>query len=142
MPTYLGDQDPVAGSDAHGHALAVAVNGAGADGQDLGLVELLDARLGQEDARGRLGLGLDALDQDPVEQRDERLDGADRGGLFIPRQQQNSVSQSCHCHDVSLIQWVRVVASAAAAGGSLGYGELAGAGPGLPAKAPRATTGG
>lgn len=79
--TYLRDQNPVAALDAHGHPLAVLVERAGADGKHLALVELLDARLGQEDAACRLGLGLDALHQHAVEQRDEGLDGADRGGL-------------------------------------------------------------
>lgn len=81
----LGNQDPVAGVDAHGDALAVLVKGAGADGQDLGLVELLDARLGQEDAAGGLGLGLDALHQHPVQQGDEGLDRSEGGGLFVGR---------------------------------------------------------
>ena len=80
-PTYLGNQHLVAGGHAHGQALAILVEGAGADGQDLGLVELLDARLGQEDAAGGLGLGLDALHDHAVEQGDEGLDGAERGGL-------------------------------------------------------------
>lgn len=69
--TNLGDQDAVASSAAHGHALAVLVQAAGADGENLGLVELLDARLGEEDAAGRLGLGLDALHEHAVEERDK-----------------------------------------------------------------------
>lgn len=77
----MGDQDAVAGSDAHRGPLAVLVQAAGADGEDLGLVELLDARLGQEDAAGGLGLGLDALDQDAVQEGDEGADGLERGGL-------------------------------------------------------------
>ena len=81
--TYLGDQDTVTGANAHGDTLALAAKGAGADGEDLGLVELLDAGLGQEDAAGGLGLGLDALHQHPVQERDQRLDRADGGGLFF-----------------------------------------------------------
>ena len=80
-PTYLRNQHLVAGGHAHGHALAILVEGAGADSQDLGLVKLLDARLGQEDAAGRLGLGLDALHEHAVEEGDEGLDGTKRGGL-------------------------------------------------------------
>jgi hypothetical protein len=76
----LGDQDLVAGLDAGSDALAVAVKGAGADGEDLGLVELLDGRLGQEEAARGLGLGLDALHQDAVEQRRNGADGLE-GGL-------------------------------------------------------------
>lgn len=79
---YRGDQHPVASLHAHGQPLALLVQGAGADGEDLALVELLDARLGQEDAGRGLGLGLDALDQDAVQEGHERLDGSDGGGLF------------------------------------------------------------
>ena len=79
----LGDEDAVASADAHGDALAVAGEGAGADGKHLGLIQLLDAGLGQEDAAGGLGLGLDPLHQHPVQQRHQRLDRADGGGLFF-----------------------------------------------------------
>jgi len=85
----LGDQYAVALVDAHGHALAVLVQTAGPNRQHLGLVELLDARFGEEEAAGRLGLGLDALHEHAVEERDERLDGAERGGL----EGRNSVSK-------------------------------------------------
>ena len=88
--TYLGDEHAIASRDAHGRALAVLVKVAGANGQHLGLVELLDARLGEEDAAGRLGLGLDALDQDAVQQRHERADRAEGGGL-----QQGKKVSSC-----------------------------------------------
>lgn len=77
----LGDQHPVARRDAHGHPVALLVEQAGPDGQHLGLVELLDARLGQEDAAGGLGLSLDALDEDAVEEGHEGADGAEGGGL-------------------------------------------------------------
>jgi hypothetical protein len=72
--TYLGDQNLVTGSDAHGKALAILVEGTGADGEDLGLVLLLDTALREEDTGGSLGLGLDALDQDAVQEGGERLD--------------------------------------------------------------------
>ena len=78
----LGYQHPVALRNAHGHAVPLLVEQAGADGHDPGLVELLDARLGEEDAAGGLGLGLDALDEDAVEEGHEALDGADGGGLW------------------------------------------------------------
>lgn len=82
--TELGDQDLVAGLDGGSNALAIAVKGTGANGENLGLVELLDGRLGEEDATGGLGLGLDALDQDAVEQGSERLDGlGGDGGLGV-----------------------------------------------------------
>ena len=82
--TELGDQDLVAGLDGGSNALAIAVEGTGANGENLGLVELLDGRLGEKDAAGGLGLGLDALDQDAVEQGSERLDGlGGDGGLRV-----------------------------------------------------------
>jgi hypothetical protein len=83
--TKLGDQNLVAGLDGRSDALAIAVEATGTDGQDLGLVELLDGRLGQEDATGGLGLGLDALDQDAVEQRSKGLDGLGGNGRLLFR---------------------------------------------------------
>lgn len=74
---YLGNQHSVANSNAHGDALAITVQATGSNGQNLGLVELLDAGLGQEDAAGGLGLGLDALDEHAVQERSEGTDGAD-----------------------------------------------------------------
>jgi hypothetical protein len=78
--TKLGDQDAVADSDAHGQALAILVEATGSDGEDLGLVQLLDARLGQEDAAGRLGLGLDTLHENAVQEGGEGADRSDGGG--------------------------------------------------------------
>lgn len=60
-------------SDANGDLVAIDVNGTGANSENLGNVLLLDAALGEEDTRGSLGLGLDALDQDTVEERDKAL---------------------------------------------------------------------
>lgn len=76
----LRNQDLVAGLDAGRNALSVLVNGAGADGNHLGLVEVLDGCLGEEDASGGLGFGLDALHENAVE---EGCNAADRldGGL-------------------------------------------------------------
>ena len=73
--TYLRNQNTVTDGNAHGETVALLVESAGADGQDLGLVELLDAGLGEEDAAGGLGLGLDALDEDAVEERSQGADG-------------------------------------------------------------------
>lgn len=75
--TYLRDQDTVTGSNAHGEALAVLVEDTGANSEDLGLVLLLDAALGEEDTGGGLGLGLDTLDQDAVEEGSKALDVAE-----------------------------------------------------------------
>lgn len=78
---YRRDQHAVASLHAHRHALAVPVQASGANSQHLCLVEVLDGRLGEVDAGGGLGLGLDALDEDAVQEGHERLDGADRGRL-------------------------------------------------------------
>lgn len=75
--TYLRDQDTVTGSNAHGEALAVLVEDTGSNSEDLGLVLLLDAALGEEDTGGGLGLGLDTLDQDAVEEGSKALDVAE-----------------------------------------------------------------
>jgi hypothetical protein len=75
--TYLRDQDVVTGGNAHGKARAILVEETGADGKDLGLVLLLDAALREEDTGCCLGLGLDALDQDTVEEGSKALDVAE-----------------------------------------------------------------
>lgn len=61
-------------SNADGDLLAIDVKGTGADSKDLGNILLLDAALREEDTRGGLGLRLDALDQDTVEERGKGLD--------------------------------------------------------------------
>lgn len=71
----LRDQDLVAGLHAGCNALSVPVQRSGSDSDDFGLVEFLDGRLRQENTRCGLGLGLDALDENAVE---ERGNGADR----------------------------------------------------------------
>jgi hypothetical protein len=57
--------------------LAVAVDGTGTNSENLSLVLFLDAALGEEDARGGLGFGLDALDEDAVQEGSEVLDVAE-----------------------------------------------------------------
>lgn len=77
----LRDQNLVAGLHAGCDALSVLIEGAGADGNDFCFVEVLDGRLGEEDASCSLGFGLDALHKDAVE---EGCNAADRldGGLL------------------------------------------------------------
>lgn len=77
--TYLRNQNLVTRRDTHGNQLAILAHGTGADSEDLGLILLLDAALGEEDAGGGLSLGLDALDQDAVEEGREALDVAEDG---------------------------------------------------------------
>ena len=81
LKTYLRNQHLVAGLHARRDPLALLVDGARADSQHLGLVELLDGAVGEEDAGCGLGLGLDALDEDAVEEGRDAADGLD-GGLF------------------------------------------------------------
>lgn len=77
IETYLRNQDLVAGADTHGDTVAVLGEETGANSEDLGLILLLDAALGEEDAGGGLGLGLDALDQDAVKEGSKALDVAE-----------------------------------------------------------------
>ena len=84
--TELRDQDLVTGLDRRGNALSISVESARADGQHLGLVQLLDGGFGEEDTAGGLGLSLDALDQNAVEKGGEGLDGLGGDGrLLFPR---------------------------------------------------------
>lgn len=71
----LGNQDLVAGLHADGNAVARLVECARADGEHLGLIQLLDGSLGEEDAGCGLGLGLEALDKNAVEEGREGADG-------------------------------------------------------------------
>jgi len=77
----LRDEHLIADADAGLDALAILVVSAGADGDDLCFVELLDGGLGEEDTRGGFGFGLEALDEDAVEERGDGADGFD-GGHF------------------------------------------------------------
>lgn len=73
------DEDLVAGLDAGRDGLAVLIGDAGAGSDNAGLAELLNVLLRDEDTRGGLGLSLDALDKDAVQQGNnilDRLDGS------------------------------------------------------------------
>jgi hypothetical protein len=79
--TYLRNKNLITLLNTHRYPLALAIQPAGTNSQDLGLVQLLDGGLGQEDAAGCLGLGLDALHEHAVEERGERADGLQSGRL-------------------------------------------------------------
>jgi hypothetical protein len=91
----LRDQHLVADADAGLHPVAILVVRAGADGDDFGFVELLDGGLGEEDARGGFGFGLEALDEDAVEERGNGADGFD-GGLWYM-----SICGSSYCGEAA-----------------------------------------
>jgi len=74
---YLWDQDLVASLYAHRYSLALLVDTTWSDGQNLGLIQLLDGALWEKDTAGGLGLSLDSLDQDTVKKRGEGLDRLD-----------------------------------------------------------------
>jgi len=82
--THRRDQDAVARLDRALDALAVLVGGSGPDGENARLAQLLDRALGQEDSRRRLDVRFDALHKDAVQQRRQRLDVAQGGGLSYP----------------------------------------------------------
>ena len=77
--TKLRNQDLVTGSNTGSDPLSLPVQGAGADGEHLGLVELLDSAVREEDSGCGLGLRLDALNEDAVEKRGDAADGLDGG---------------------------------------------------------------
>lgn len=79
--THLGNQNPITNCHAAADPLSILIQSTGANSQDPRLVELLDARFREEDAGRGASLGLDALDQDAVEQRGESLDGLECGCL-------------------------------------------------------------
>jgi hypothetical protein len=66
---YLRNQDLVTRLHTGGNPLTLLVKSTRANSQHLGLVQLLDSRLGEEDAARGLSLRLDALDKDAVEER-------------------------------------------------------------------------
>lgn len=82
VATHLRDQNAVAGLHRDPHPLAIFIESARAHGEYLGLRQLLDSGFGEEDSGGGLGLGLDALDEDAVEERCKGLDGAKGSGLY------------------------------------------------------------
>lgn len=79
--SHLRNQNAVAGLHRNLHPLALFIESTWAHGEDLGLRQLLDGRLGEEDSRGSLDIGLDTLDEDAVEEGREGLDGAEGSGL-------------------------------------------------------------
>lgn len=81
--THTRYQNPIPLLYTHRHPLAVLIQGAGADGQDLGLVEVFLRGLGEEDAAGGLFGRLHALDEDAVHEGEDGFDGADGGGLGL-----------------------------------------------------------
>lgn len=99
--TELGDEDLVTGLDAQRYPLAVLVVEAGADGENLALVELLDGAVGEEDAGGGLSLGLHALHQNAVEERCEGLDVLEHGLM-----EGDDVSGCCCCGCCRLIDGI------------------------------------
>jgi hypothetical protein len=81
--THLWDQDLVALLDSHRYPLAIAIQTAGSNSEDLCFVQLLDGGFGQKDAAGGLGLSLDALDKHTIEKRGEGADGLECGRLGV-----------------------------------------------------------
>lgn len=80
--TYLRNQNLIASLHARSNALAILIEGTGANSQNLGLVGVLDGRLGEEDATSGLGLGLYALDEDAVQEGGDGADGLEER-LFL-----------------------------------------------------------
>lgn len=81
--TYLWNQNLVSNRHGTADSLPILIETTGSNSQHLRLVQFLDTRLWEEDSRGGLSLGLDALHQDAVEQGSEGLDGLECGSLQI-----------------------------------------------------------
>lgn len=84
LPTDLRNQNLVADRNAWRYPVAVLVQTTGADSQDACLIQLLDGAFGEEDAARGLGLGLDPLHEDAIEERRNGLDGLECGRLRGP----------------------------------------------------------
>lgn len=82
-PSKLRNQHSVPGLDAALDTAAVTVNPARTNGENLGLAELLNSSLGEEDPRGGLSLGADTLHEYAIEKRAEGGDAAESGGLRV-----------------------------------------------------------
>lgn len=81
VTTPAGKKNLVTGLDRGGDDFAVLVGSTGASSDDASFGKGRGSGGGRkEDTSGGLGLGLEALDEDAVEERDDRLDRAD-GGL-------------------------------------------------------------
>ena len=68
VPDHLPNSTRSPFLTSSGDELAGLVAGAGADGDDFALLRLLLGGVGDDDAAGGLGLGVDALDDDAVVQ--------------------------------------------------------------------------
>ena len=71
VPDHLPNSTLSPFFSVEGDDLAALVAGARADGDDLALLRLLGGGVGDDDAAGRLGLAVDAADDDAVVQRTE-----------------------------------------------------------------------
>lgn len=80
--TILGDEDLVANLHAGLNPLSVLVVCSRANCNDLGLVQLLDGGLGEEDAGCGLGFWLETLHKNAVEEGRNGADGLD-GRLLL-----------------------------------------------------------
>lgn len=66
--SYLRNQNLVTSSDARLYSLALLVQTTRSNSDDFCLIELLDCALGKEDTASSSGFGLDALNEDTVEE--------------------------------------------------------------------------
>ena len=80
MP-YLRNQDFVARLHTALYPLPVLVEAAGSDGKHLGLVELFDGALGEDDTAGGPRLSFYPLDQHAVKEGSNGFDGLEDGAL-------------------------------------------------------------
>ena len=80
-PTHLRYQNFIPSRNAHGHSLALLIERPWTDGEDFRLIQFLDRTLREEDPGCRLGFGLYALDEYPVEEGGKGGYGFEGGSL-------------------------------------------------------------
>jgi hypothetical protein len=71
---YLWNQHSVTGLNGHSDTLSILIETAWADGKNSSLGKLFDTALWEEETGCSLRFGLNALDEDAIEQGRKRLD--------------------------------------------------------------------
>lgn len=80
--TVLGDQNLISWLHGDLNSLSISVQRSRSNSQHLGLVQVFDCALGQENATGCLSLGFYALNKHAVEEGRDGADGFEEGGHF------------------------------------------------------------
>ena len=77
------NQHPITGLNTSRDSVALLVKNAGSDGENIGLIKLLDILLRNEDARGSLSLSFSTTNQNSVQKRDNVLERLKSSRLWL-----------------------------------------------------------